>query len=221
MKGWRDWRLVLASTVAAIVFCYVAVDQPLAWFAHAHLKPYAVFVHMQRLPEAFVPLATGLVILLGAAILAGRTLKHWQMTALTGGASVLVTAVVNSQLKTAFGRTWPETWTANNPSLIRDGVYGFQPFHGGTAFASFPSGHTAVACAAMTVLWICYPRLRPLYAVVVAVTVTGLIGANFHFLGDIIAGGFLGASVALAAVRIAGLTATAGPPPSLTPPARS
>jgi membrane-associated phospholipid phosphatase len=52
----------------------------------------------------------------------------------------------------------------------------------------------------MTVLWICYPRWRPLYALVVAAVVVGLIGADFHFLSDIVAGAFLGASTGWIAV---------------------
>jgi membrane-associated phospholipid phosphatase len=46
----------------------------------------------------------------------------------------------------------------------------------------------------MSVLWIYYPQWRALYALVVAAVVAGLIGANYHFLSDIIAGGFVGCS---------------------------
>jgi membrane-associated phospholipid phosphatase len=46
----------------------------------------------------------------------------------------------------------------------------------------------------MAVFWICYPRYRLLYAAIVAAVAIGLMGANYHFLSDIIAGGFLGAS---------------------------
>ena len=86
------------------------------------------------------------------------------------------------------------TWVLNNPSFIRDGVYGFNPFHGGPGFASFPSGHTTVTCAVMSVLWMCYPRFRPLYAMCVVAVAIGLIGADYHFLSDCIAGAFLGVS---------------------------
>jgi membrane-associated phospholipid phosphatase len=44
------------------------------------------------------------------------------------------------------------------------------------------------------VLWIVYPKWRPLYALVVLVVAVGLIGANYHFLSDVIAGGFVGTS---------------------------
>jgi membrane-associated phospholipid phosphatase len=78
------------------------------------------------------------------------------------------------------------------PSFLRDGIYGFNLFHGGRSYASFPSGHTAVTC--ITVLWIYYPKWRPLYALAVVAVGVGPIGANYHFLGDVISGGFVGIS---------------------------
>jgi hypothetical protein len=54
----------------------------------------------------------------------------------------------------------------------------------------------------MSVLWICYPRFRLLYAAAIAAVSIGLVGANFHFLGDVIAGAFLGISVGWLTVTI-------------------
>jgi membrane-associated phospholipid phosphatase len=83
----------------------------------------------------------------------------------------------------------------NNPSLIHDGVYGFNPFHeAGIAYASFPSGHTAAICALMSVLWICYPRFWPVYLAAILAVSIGLVGADYHFLSDVIAGAFVGTS---------------------------
>jgi membrane-associated phospholipid phosphatase len=47
----------------------------------------------------------------------------------------------------------------------------------------------------MSVLWICYPRFRAIYALCIAAVAIGLVGADFHFLGDVIAGGYLGSLV--------------------------
>src|SRR5262249_10297578 len=104
----------------------------------------------------------------------------------------------------AFGRTWPETWIQNNPSFIHSGAFGFNPFHGGPGFASFPSGHVAAVCAAITVLWWSYPNLRPIYAAFVAAVPGGLIVANFLFLSDIFAGSFVGVSVGYITTKILG-----------------
>ena len=53
-----------------------------------------------------------------------------------------------------------------------------------------------------TVLWIYYPRFRPLYILFVSAVVLGLIGADYHFLSDIIAGGFVGVSAGWMVVMI-------------------
>jgi membrane-associated phospholipid phosphatase len=53
----------------------------------------------------------------------------------------------------------------------------------------------AAVCAAITVLWWSYRRLRPIYLVFVAAVAFGLIGANYHFLSDILGGIFVGISV--------------------------
>ena len=46
----------------------------------------------------------------------------------------------------------------------------------------------------IAVLWIYYPKWRALYALAVLAVATGLIGANYHFVSDVIAGGFVGIS---------------------------
>ena len=81
--------------------------------------------------------------------------------------SVIVAETIKGGLKYIFGRLWPDTWVQNNPSFIHDGAYGFNFFHGGPGYASFPSGHTTVTCALISVLWILYPYWRPFYAAII------------------------------------------------------
>jgi len=126
--------------------------------------------------------------------LSGRTLSRLQNCALLCSLSLIVAELTKAQLKLVFGRTWPDTFRDNNPSFLRDGVYGFNLFHGGHAYASFPSGHTAVTCAVISVLWVYYPAWRWLYVLAVLAVAVGLIGANYHFVSDVIAGGFVGVS---------------------------
>ena len=127
-----------------------------------------------------------------------------QSVGLACSISFVTANFINNQLKYAFGRTWPETWIQNNSSLIQNGVFGFNPFHGGPGFASFPSGHVAAVCAMITVLWWAYPNLRPIYLVCVAAVAVGLIGANYHFLSDIFGGIFVGVSVGYITTKILG-----------------
>jgi membrane-associated phospholipid phosphatase len=88
------------------------------------------------------------------------------------------------------------------PSLIQNDVFGFNPFHGGPGFASFPSGHAAALCAVMSVLWWSYPRLRPIYIAFFATVAIGLIGANYHFLSDILGAIFVGVSAGYITTKI-------------------
>jgi membrane-associated phospholipid phosphatase len=195
MNGLRNWSLGFLGAAVAITVSYLWLDQPIAHLAHAELQRFHLFEKLTVIPDALVPLAVVAFVMLGLRGLTGRQLSRFQTVMLLSGVSLAVAIIIKDQLKFAFGRPWPETWIRNNPSFIRDGLYGFQPFHGGAGYASFPSGHATMICTVMTVLWICYPRFRAVYALCVAAVAVGLVGANFHFLSDVIAGGFLGISV--------------------------
>jgi membrane-associated phospholipid phosphatase len=195
MNGLRNWSLGFLGAAVAITVSYLWLDQPIAHLAHAELQRFHLFEKLTLIPAALVPLAVVAFVVLGLRGLTGRQLSRFQTVMLLSGVSLAVAIIIKDQLKFAFGRPWPETWIRNNPSFIRDGLYGFQPFHGGAGYASFPSGHATMICTVMTVLWICYPRFRAVYALCVAAVAVGLVGANFHFLSDVIAGGFLGMTV--------------------------
>ena len=194
------WLIALALTAAFCAASYAWLDRPIAFFMHRELGQPALLAQLPRISEWLVIAASGVFVLLGLRGLSGRPLSRFEAVVLLSGLSIVVAAAIKNELKFAFGRTWPETWINNNPSLIRDGVYGFHFFHGGRAYDAFPSGHTAAVCAAMAVVWMCYPRWRAVYATIVAAVAVGLIGSDFHFLGDIVAGAFVGASTGWLAV---------------------
>jgi membrane-associated phospholipid phosphatase len=192
MKGLRDWSLGFLGTSVAVVVSYLWLDRPIAYLAHDELQRFHLFQKLTLIPDALVPLAIVAFMALGLRGLAGGRLSRFQSVMLLSGLSLAVAVMVKDQLKFAFGRPWPETWVRNNLSFIRDGAYGFHPFHGGAGYASFPSGHMTMTCTVLTVLWICYPGYRLVYALGMAAVGIGLVGANFHFLSDVIAGGFIG-----------------------------
>jgi membrane-associated phospholipid phosphatase len=207
MSRLQRWWIAFGLMVVAVAASYVLLDRPIAVFAHEYLVPNKIFVRLTYIPEPFAAIAATILVVLGVTSLSGRPLARWQLVAVTWSVSVFSATAIKNQLKLVFGRTWPETWTRGNPSLIHDDRFGFNLFQAPKDgwYESFPSGHSAAICAAMTVLWICYPRWRAVYALLIAAVVVGVIGANYHFLSDIIAGGFLGTSIAIVAVRLAGL----------------
>ena len=191
----QRWLLSLVVTAFVVVISYLWIDRPIALFVDVHISGHEAFAQLTHIPEPFVALAVVTFLALGLRTLAGRPLSKNYTTALICSTSLIMAEVIKNQIKFIFGRLWPETWVLNNPSFIRDGAYGFNLFHGGAGYASFPSGHTTVICAVISVLWILHPKLRALCMLLVLAIAAGLIGANYHFLSDIIAGAFVGVSI--------------------------
>jgi hypothetical protein len=115
-----------------------------------------------------------------------RPVKGVQVAIVLSALSWAVSAIPENWLKFAFGRTWPETWMQDNPSLIRDHVYGFNPFHGGPGYAAFPSGHMVAISAIVSVFWFLHPRSRAICAICITIVFIGQLGANYHFAGEVI-----------------------------------
>ena len=141
------------------------------------------------------PLVIACTLILGVRAMMKRSLTESQIAVVLSALSLAISDILENWLKFAFGRTWPETWVQNNPSLIKDGVHNFNPFHGGPGFAAFPSGHMVAICSIMSVFWFLYPRCRLIYTICIGAVFIGQLGANYHFVSDLMAGGFLGFSV--------------------------
>ena len=202
MTALNRWLIALLLTAAAVIVCYLWVDRPLALFAHAYNAQRETFARLTHIPDLLNPFAAIVFVIFGLWVLAGRPVTRIVAAGALSSISLIVAEAIKSQLKFVFGRYWPDTWVQNNPSFIHDGAYGFNFFHGGPGYASFPSGHTAATCAVISVLWIMYPYWRPLYGAIVLAVAVGLIGANYHFLGDVIGGGFVGTSTGWMTVAI-------------------
>jgi membrane-associated phospholipid phosphatase len=199
----RNWSIALVITAASVIVSHLWLDQPIAFFINRNIADRTIFVWLQRLPIMFLLLSLILLAWCGLWVLINRPFSRLQSVGLTCSISFITTNFVTNQLKYAFGRTWPDTWIENNPSLIQNGVFGFNPFHGGPGFASFPSGHVAAVCAVMAVLWCSYANLRPIYIACAAAVAIGLIGANYHFLSDVLGGIFVGITTGYLTTKIA------------------
>ena len=196
----RQWLCALALTGLAIVISFYWFDRRIALFVHNHL-PHGtrkVTQPLTYIPDPLILIAAITFVVLGLVGLKGRSLSKMQSVILVCSVSLMVAEAIKNELKFIFGRTWPETWYQNNPSFISDGVYGFNWFHGGQAYASFPSGHMTAICAVVSVFWIYYPQLRSVYLG----ALVALVGADFHFLSDCIAGSLLGVSIGLMASNL-------------------
>ncbi len=175
-----------------VVICYFYVDSQVAIYVHNNNLNHFWFPdQITKLPEFFVYLSVP-VLFVTLVLRAFRELKSYEIVILSASISLMLATFIKNILKIVFSRAWGETWINNNPSLIKNDVYGFFPFHGGEAYGSFPSGHTAVTLAVMSVLWFAYPRYRWLYASISVAVIFSLVIMNYHFVGDCVAGFWVG-----------------------------
>ena len=221
-------RGFIAATVAfvlLVVFCIAFVDRPVATWVHENVGgerfgwfainyagvplKFGPFALMATPAEALWPLAPFIAMVMAIAALVGRPPKGYGPIPVAICFSVLAAIPINGYLKFAFGRTWPESWIGRNPSWIDDGVYGFFPFHQGEGWRAFPSGHTMAITAFASVLYVALPKLRLACVALVALVVLGLIGGNYHFVSDTIAGLYFGAGIGLGTAALM-LSPTAG-----------
>jgi membrane-associated phospholipid phosphatase len=212
MNNDRNYAQLLRSTLVAlflcaalVLLCYFFVDRPVAFYVHNHRfaddRVLKWFTYLPPFVQACVPL----LLVVFAVRRAFGPLRLWEKVVVVACVSLVLAEQFRGGLAYAFGRYWPETWVNNNPSLIPDGAYGFHPFHHGIAYDSFPSGHTARTVAVAAVVWIAYPKWRWACGLASLAVALGLLGLDYHFVGDVIAGGFVGGIVAAYASRCTGL----------------
>jgi membrane-associated phospholipid phosphatase len=205
---WRLLRWAAGGAIGlggAILLSIAYVDRPVARYMAAHVHDRLPFMAMAAIGNVPPPLATSVLAVLAIAAAMGARLDRARRVMLVALATVIA-IMIKDQLKFDFGRVWPESHPfpgiVNQPSFINDHVFGFFPFHGGSSYASFPSGHTTAITAPMAMLWALAPRYRPVWAGLIGVVVVGLIGADFHFVSDTIAGFGLGVAVAAGTLAV-------------------
>lgn len=205
----------LVWTAAISLACILFVDRPLGLYFYGQREHWvhAFFRAITEIGNGAGWFALGVLAAafgfggsrLGgdlARVLAWRRIRNFGLFLL---ASLIVSGVALIALKVLFGRLRPRY-------LFESGSYGFQPFTFDTGMVGFPSGHTQTIFAAMTVLWLTLPRLRPLWLAVAVLVAFSRVVVGAHYLGDIVAGAFL--AVALTVMTYDRLL-RAGLPPRL------
>ena len=184
---------LIVTGIILTTICYYWIDKPLAlWVEAEHFPEKERW--LRYLTYTKVPILTGVLFIYLSCILRAyffARLTKIDRDALLIGNSVIFSYFVEMKLHWVFGRYWPTTWFDHNPSFIGTGDYGFHFFHIGRAFESFPSGHTTIVVALCAAIWMLYPKLRILSVLGICAVVIGLVGMDYHFLGDCVAGAFI------------------------------
>jgi membrane-associated phospholipid phosphatase len=216
-RTFKFWFGGLVLTGLIVLISVAWIDKPIAIWVNDNLGQRHFPAGLATSPGLSIPLVSALVFaVFGLSAVMGRNFSRLEWAVLLCDISALAAEAIKNQLKYVFGRTWPDSWKPDILSLVRDNVYGFHFFHPGQSYESFPSGHAAVIAAVISVLWILFPipKVRFLCTVCVAVADLGLVLLNLHFVGDVVAGTFVGVSTGLFTVALCAPAARAG---SLTP----
>ena len=189
-KGHLMYGLI---TVILVFILYLFVDKPFSILLNGlrHTDLYHIFFGMQYTVNILVSIIPFIFIYL-IIMLYLKRFYYFEQFLFIASASIFFSSCLTNTLKKIFGRYWTETFIKDNLSLIKTKTYGFDFFHGDLKHASFPSGHTTVIFAVMTVLWIMYPKWRWLSVFMCSIVIVGLLGCDFHFPSDIVAGAFIG-----------------------------
>jgi membrane-associated phospholipid phosphatase len=192
----KIWIISLILTSAAVWFCYLWLDRPIALWVHGATGSRHLPTALTDSPFSSISFISACAfVICGLAAISGRRFSKPETTITMSVLSMVSTVLIKDQLKLMFGRAWPGMF-------INNGVYGFHYFHYGRSFESFPSGHAAVAAAVLFIPWFLFSKLRTAMTTCIVVIDIGLVMLNLHFLSDVIAGSFLGFSIALFTISL-------------------
>lgn len=203
----RGTLMALATCAALVALCYFLVDRPVAFFVERRGRQ--PFWEWLTIPP---PIAQQWAPLILAGLMVRRafgSFRHWERALLAAAVAIVLADQFRESIAIVSGRDWPETWINNNPSLIRDRAFGFHPFHYDGNYGSFPSGHTARTAAMAAVAWIAWPKWRCAAIAATGAVGAGLVAMNYHFVGDVIAGAFVGSIVGAYTARCCGVAGRA------------
>jgi membrane-associated phospholipid phosphatase len=202
-RAFKRWLASLCLTALVVWMSIRWLDRPIALWVNNVFGERRIPHELADSAFSSTSLAPAIIfVFCGLAAVMGRRFSKLEITISLCSISTLVVIVLKDQLKFAFGRTWPDSWAPGVLSFIRNGVYGFNYFHSGKSFESFPSGHAAVAAAILAVPCILFSRLRIPCAICLVGIDMALVALNLHFLSDVIAGTFTGFSTGLFTVAL-------------------
>ncbi len=182
------WFVITPAVFLAIAVSIIYIDAGLAKRVMAFLLSIKTLHRAtENIPDVLVYLVAGATVLMWIVYIYRYINKKLdaETSFLRLAASTLpVTYFIKVFLQFTFGRTSPRNWLISHEPLL----FKFFNEHGG----SFPSGHMTVFVAFGTAVFIYFPKYRKLVVALLVILGFALIGTDYHFLSDVIAGAYLG-----------------------------
>lgn len=196
-EGWSRLALWHGSLLAVVTMACLAgiflVDRPLAelvrsWDSAIHYR----FLWLSELGHGRLPILATVVFYILFRFAFKRPAAASRCLYI--GSALLATTVVVNVLKIFFGRA--------RPLLLREDIYGFDFFRLPADWRAFPSGHAGnifvIACCCAIIM----PRFRVPFFVAAAIIALARVGANAHYLSDVVAGSYIAVVISLALAHL-------------------
>lgn len=180
------WLLAFAGCSAVAAFCFVEIDVGLAH------RLWSVGRHLSSLSTAFGATviltleAVVVVSLIVARLLRGHISRFAEALGVACLASICAYGINDQVLKPFFG--------VEDPVAVMNGAKHTFHLASGLAMGSFPSGHMVLAGAFVGVFMRLYRASVGLLSALLLLAAALLVVGGWHFLSDVIMGGFLGVS---------------------------
>lgn len=190
-EGLPSVRAILASFLLSAGSCTGAVlwlDHPVARAVAKVIRPQSFAPNM---PDLLMPMVVAVSLAALVLWLAARSMGHARLAhlAVLVGISGPLALGLKFFAKWLFGRGQVKYF------LRHPATQQFHWLHGHGPWLSFPSGHMVVATAWVVVVATVFPRLRLWGWCALVLLALALLLGSYHFVGDLIAGTFLGACV--------------------------
>ena len=151
-----------------------------------------------RIPDLLLPLVlilSGIMWTMYLRRVRGGNRDEKTRFCLVSGTALPAAYVAKAMLKHVFGRMNTRVW------LESGGDLSFHWFHGGGEYSSFPSGHMTVFTTLAAACWLIFPKYRAACLAGIAALGFALVATDYHYLSDVIAGGYLGLAVLVGTER--------------------
>ncbi|HET7306340.1 MAG TPA: phosphatase PAP2 family protein [Gammaproteobacteria bacterium] len=202
LRDWPRMLAVLALVTLATGISVAWIDLPLAKLIAARLghgsTGFVVHTQFPDVLDVFVAVIT--IASWAGYILLRRKHIGWRLVCCLQvvGTALPFGYTAKDILKTIFGRVDTRYW------MDHPWHFEFHWLHSSDYFFGFPSGHMAVFGAFAFAVMHYFPRLRPWGWAALVVLGAALVVSEYHFLGDVIAGTYVGYAAFVAARELPG-----------------
>ena len=172
--------LLLFSIIIGALYNYF--DLEIANYFHSHKTLYPIFAQITKMGLSQYYLIPSIIIY----FLYRNKRELISKYALLLFGSVAISGIVADIIKIVVARYRPRLYFSEH-------LYGFDWFHFGHLYASFPSGHSATAFSAFVAFGYMAPKWRYLFYFIALLIAFSRVVVGAHYPSDALAGSILGA----------------------------